>query len=686
MVSTPKPHIPVGGRLCHFLEEWKAITSDQWVLEVIEHGYSLEFMQQPPPPTGVRPTRLPSEQQKEIVLKEVATLLEKNAIEPVPPSEVREGFYSTIFCIPKKDPNKLRPCINLKPLNKYLAKKSFKIEHLAKVIGQLRQGDWAMSIDLADAYFHIAIRAPHRKYLRFCVDGKCWQFRALPFGPTVAPRVWAKVLAAAIQHLRELGVAITSYFDDSLLYCRMPAQLRQNRQICLTVLTRLGLLVSWDKSELEETQSIIFIGGHFRLDEGLVGLPLERFQKLKEIILEMTQRPVATAQHFLRVLGMMAATIQVVRMGRLRMRPIQLHLLHFWKPSSREYNAMIPVNRFIIEHLLWWTKPVNIFQGIPLTQSQPQVEMETDSSSEKWGGLCQGKYVQGVWSLEEQKLHINVLEMRAVILVVAHFHTQLKDSHLLVRSDNMSVVCYIQKMGGTKSPQLCMETWKLFKLIESLNMKISSSHLSGVLNSQADFLSRHKVQETEWCLHQGVLEKVFMILDRPHIDLFASDLTHQLPTFCSWKTSEKALQIDAFTLSWAGIFCYAYPPIFLIPRIIQKLDSEEATMILVAPWWPRRSWFTQILERLVAVPVILPQRQDLLRQPVGQFFHPDPAWFKLVAWKISGSSGMQEAFRNALTSCAAGQSETRLDETMTISGPSTPIGVLHGVSLPGIVL
>ena len=123
MVSTPKPHIPVGGRLCHFLEEWKAITSDQWVLEVIEHGYSLEFMQQPPPPTGVRPTRLPSEQQKEIVLKEVATLLEKNAIEPVPPSEVREGFYSTIFCIPKKDPNKLRPCINLKPLNKYLAKK-----------------------------------------------------------------------------------------------------------------------------------------------------------------------------------------------------------------------------------------------------------------------------------------------------------------------------------------------------------------------------------------------------------------------------------------------------------------------------------------------------------------------------------------------------------------------------------
>jgi hypothetical protein len=29
---TPFPHIPVGGRLAHFLNQWQLITSDKWVL------------------------------------------------------------------------------------------------------------------------------------------------------------------------------------------------------------------------------------------------------------------------------------------------------------------------------------------------------------------------------------------------------------------------------------------------------------------------------------------------------------------------------------------------------------------------------------------------------------------------------------------------------------------------------
>ena len=41
---------PVAGRLSHFLEAWKRITTEQWVLQILSEGYALPFMA--PPPTA----------------------------------------------------------------------------------------------------------------------------------------------------------------------------------------------------------------------------------------------------------------------------------------------------------------------------------------------------------------------------------------------------------------------------------------------------------------------------------------------------------------------------------------------------------------------------------------------------------------------------------------------------------
>ena len=49
----------VGGRLTKFLKEWHVITSDRWVLEVIQKGYALEFIQNPPTNWGLRCTPVP---------------------------------------------------------------------------------------------------------------------------------------------------------------------------------------------------------------------------------------------------------------------------------------------------------------------------------------------------------------------------------------------------------------------------------------------------------------------------------------------------------------------------------------------------------------------------------------------------------------------------------------------------
>jgi hypothetical protein len=54
----------------------------------------------------------------------------------------------------------------------------------------MQPGDWAVSMDLKDAYFHIPIHPDYQKYLRFQFEGQIYQFQALPFGLASAPLIF----------------------------------------------------------------------------------------------------------------------------------------------------------------------------------------------------------------------------------------------------------------------------------------------------------------------------------------------------------------------------------------------------------------------------------------------------------------------------------------------------------------
>ena len=47
--------------------------------------------------------------------------------------------------------------------------------------------------------------------------------------------------------------------------------------------------------------------------------------------------------------------------------------------------------------------------------------IQTDASKTGWGAVCQGEKTRGVWSEQEQKLHINILELLAVKLTLLSF-------------------------------------------------------------------------------------------------------------------------------------------------------------------------------------------------------------------------------------------------------------------------
>ena len=58
---------------------------------------------------------------------------------------------------------------------------------LKQLLTAINPGDWFVTIDLTDAYFHVAIHPDHRQFLRFAFEGKAYEYRVLPFGLSLAP-------------------------------------------------------------------------------------------------------------------------------------------------------------------------------------------------------------------------------------------------------------------------------------------------------------------------------------------------------------------------------------------------------------------------------------------------------------------------------------------------------------------
>ena len=98
-----------------------------------------------------------------------------------------------------------------------MVKQHFRMDTLIKVLNLVKPNDWAIFLDLKDAYLHVPIHKSHRKHLRFCIQGKVYQFVALCFGPTQSPRCFTKIISVVTAHLRMQTVRLASYLDDKLI-------------------------------------------------------------------------------------------------------------------------------------------------------------------------------------------------------------------------------------------------------------------------------------------------------------------------------------------------------------------------------------------------------------------------------------------------------------------------------------
>ncbi len=63
-------------------------------------------------------------------------------------------------------------------------------------------------------------------------------------------------------------------------------------------------------------------------------------------------------------------------------------------------------------------------------------------------------------------------------------------------------------------------------------------------------------------------------------------------------------------------------PIALLPGVLTRVRRDGVRLLLVAPCWPGRVWFSDLISLLDDSPWEVPIRRDLLSQAGGAILHP----------------------------------------------------------------
>ena len=564
-------------------------------------------------------------------------LLQKNAIREAPPNS--RAFFSRVFLVPKKN-GKMRLVIDLSMLNEWLACPTFKMDHAQVVRDALAPDMWATSIDLSDAYLHIPIHEAFWKYLVFQVGDRLYQFMVLPFGLNTAPRVFSEVMKVIKRWARLLGMLLFQYLDDWLQLNLCRRSLAHQTSLLLQKCEELGLLVNLEKSETVPLQEIVFLGDLLDFSTGFIFPTQERFASIRDKILKVTRHESASLKLLQSLMGSIASTEKIVPFGRFHARSLQL-LINQNISRAAPQSARITLSLPVLQDLQWWSIEDHVFRGLAMSTVIPDLQVQTDASTSGWGVSFQGSVLSGTWSQQETSLHINVLEMKAVLLACQRLLYHFRHKCVLFLIDNQTVVSYLSKQGGgTRSQQLMAVTRQVLTLAEQELILIKAQHIKGQLNVVADLASRRGyVVNTEW----AISTRMFQVIQNQSpwgpasIDLFANSLNHRLPLYVSPCPDPAAMSVNALVVGWPrNAVLYAFPPTTIMDRVLHKIVRERPTcLLLIAPRLLEAPWYP-LLQQLPCVKTfLLPLQIGDLVQPHWNHAHLSPRLFNLHLWCIN---------------------------------------------------
>ncbi|CAC5417093.1 unnamed protein product [Mytilus coruscus] len=340
--------------------------------------------------------------------------------------------------------------------------------------------------------------------------GKMYQFVALCFGPSQAPRVFTKIVTVIAAHLRIQNVRLATYLDDWLLVNMQKYSLLLDREKTLNLLTRFGFIVNLEKSSLIPAQSITYIGALFNFKKGNCVANSRETDQIRNVNSKFNDG----TQHSKRLFGSIGFN----------------SIMHRNDPKCSTFYEAYPVTfTTLLETLIKrptlsntiYTTPKKSFDMVvrQSQHSQGQITSPVVSQFNNNHRCFQNRF----WGSHEGSDFSGQMDRNPTIVTHQYSRVRCSTSHSTAFSTSVtgtkcsdqkrqydsSSVC--EQTGGTRSIDLCYKTWDLWKMAIKNKIVLRAAHIAGRKNILADQLSRNKIFPTEWTLNDQVVQTIFSI-------------------------------------------------------------------------------------------------------------------------------------------------------------------------------
>ena len=322
------------------------------------------------------------------------------------------------------------------------------MESLSDVFKIIQPNCQMASVDLKDAFYTIPIHNAYQKYFKFMWYQKFYKYLGMTNGYSDAMRVFTKMLKPPVATFRKQGFISVIFVDNSYLQGSTRGECLENVHKTVNLLASLGFTIHKEKSVLEPTQCIEFLGFITHSADMTVKINPKKSEIIIEKIKNFLDHKKPTTRQLASVIGSCIFLFPALPLGKMHYRNLEKEKTKALKLHQGNFNSKLgSLNSLAVQELHWWLQHIpNACMHIHL----PKIDFTiyTDASELGWGATDGCFPIGGRRGANEQS-HINFLELKAVFLALNRYYESWNGSrHIRIKSDNTTAIAYLNNMGG----------------------------------------------------------------------------------------------------------------------------------------------------------------------------------------------------------------------------------------------
>ena len=333
------------------------------------------------------------------------------------------------------------------------------IDDAIAFIRELGKGCLLAKLDLMEAYRAVPVHPMDQHLLAMKWGGVVYIDRALPFSLRSAPKIFSALTDAMLWILHSRGVQFALHYLDDFLVLGPADSPSCDRSLSslLDVCNDLGFPVAVEKTEGPST-CITFLGIEIDTVANQLRLPRDKLDHLHAELQKwlpaknrQASRRSGTKRELLSLIGLLAHAARVVAPGQAFMRSL---IDASSATSVLDHHVHLPAAARA--ELCWWGSFLQLWNGIHIllpVESHPTTILTDASGGWGCGALCLNRWFQLEWPSSWSDTSIAPKELVPVVVAVAVWGHLFSGKSVRVMSDNLAVVCCINK-GSARDPVL----------------------------------------------------------------------------------------------------------------------------------------------------------------------------------------------------------------------------------------